>query len=305
MRKIGFNLGLGALGYLVVSLCSADEAQPLDTVFFSAPEFQITESELRWYLGKTMNPDGEVDWGSIDQVKQGLRDLYALKVMSMEARELSLVSPEEQEWIEYYEVAITGVRRYIQQRAAQIFEAIDWDSEAMEQYIAERDAFTVPETLTARHLLLEVGRQRTLEEALSLAAELAPATLDLDAFEAVVRAHTEEPGGRDSGGLLPEFTSGDMVPEFEAAAFALQREGEISAPVVTDYGVHVIQLISRNPSHVQPFETVKAELVEQLKIKRWEESIAAIKASAQMVEPEGLVVHQQAIDAFLLSVDDR
>ena len=49
MRRVGFSLGLGALGFVMASLCSADGAQPVDTVFFSAPEFQITESELRWF----------------------------------------------------------------------------------------------------------------------------------------------------------------------------------------------------------------------------------------------------------------
>ena len=275
-----------------------------DLVFFSSPQFSITESELRLYLRRQVNPDGSVAWGSEEQVRQGLSDLYALKVFSAEANEQNLVSEEEATWIAYYQVAIEGVRRLIQAKALEIMDGIDWEAEASERYIASKEEFLQPASLTVRHLLIKAGVTRSQEAAFALVGELVPEQVSALDFEGVVKQYSEEPGASETGGLLPAFGRGEMVPEFEQAAFALSEKGELSAPVLTDYGVHVIQLVDRTEQRIAPFNQVKQKLIEELKSLRWEQTIASIKASAQSVRPEGLVIHQDNIDEFMLSLDD-
>lgn len=68
-------------------------------------------------------------------------------------------------------------------------------------------------------------------------------------FSVLANEYSDDPGSAQNGGLLGEFGKGQMVPEFEKAAFALQ-EGEISQPVKSDFGWHVIRMekwVDRNP----------------------------------------------------------
>ncbi|MCB5262248.1 MAG: peptidylprolyl isomerase [Candidatus Cloacimonetes bacterium] len=92
-------------------------------------------------------------------------------------------------------------------------------------------------------------------------------------FAELAREYSEDPGSGQNGGSLGEFGKGQMVPEFEKAAFALQ-EGEISQPVKSDFGWHIIRLdkwVDKDPeiskveaSHilfkVEASETTKAQI---------------------------------------------
>jgi len=66
-------------------------------------------------------------------------------------------------------------------------------------------------------------------------------------FAALARQYSEDPGSKDNGGELPEFPRGQMVPEFEAAAFSLTNN-QVSDVVTSAYGYHVIKLLGRTPA---------------------------------------------------------
>jgi peptidyl-prolyl cis-trans isomerase SurA len=63
-------------------------------------------------------------------------------------------------------------------------------------------------------------------------------------FEKLASAYSEDPGSALQGGLLPEFGRGDMVPEFERAAFRLKQDS-VSKVIESPYGYHVIKMVSR------------------------------------------------------------
>ena len=66
-------------------------------------------------------------------------------------------------------------------------------------------------------------------------------------FATLARQYSEDPGSKANGGELPKFGRGDMVPEFEAAAFALSP-GQVSDVVTTMYGFHIIKLLDKSPA---------------------------------------------------------
>jgi parvulin-like peptidyl-prolyl isomerase len=72
-------------------------------------------------------------------------------------------------------------------------------------------------------------------------------------FAALARQYSEDPGSKDNGGELPPFAKASddpnhaMVPEFEAAAFALNTN-QISEVITTQYGYHIIQLLDKTPA---------------------------------------------------------
>jgi peptidyl-prolyl cis-trans isomerase C len=78
-------------------------------------------------------------------------------------------------------------------------------------------------------------------------------------FAALAKQYSEDPGSKDNGGELPAFSRGQMVPEFEAAAFSLTNN-QVSAVVTTTYGYHVIKLIDKTPAKKVGYVTVVAKI---------------------------------------------
>ncbi len=77
-------------------------------------------------------------------------------------------------------------------------------------------------------------------------------------FAELAKQHSDDKGSAKKGGELPPFGTGRMVPEFETAAFALQKDGDISAPIQTQYGWHIIKRL--NKKELGSFDELKAEL---------------------------------------------
>lgn len=77
-------------------------------------------------------------------------------------------------------------------------------------------------------------------------------------FTDVVKKYTNDTGSKDKGGTLPRFGTGRMVPSFENASFALQKEGEYSKPFKTRFGWHIVKLIKKYP--VKSYEEMKPEI---------------------------------------------
>ena len=77
-------------------------------------------------------------------------------------------------------------------------------------------------------------------------------------FEDLVLKYSDDQGSAKNGGALPSFGTGRMVPEFEAAAFAIKNVGDYSQPVRTAYGWHIIKMLERKT--IPPFDSMQAEL---------------------------------------------
>jgi peptidyl-prolyl cis-trans isomerase SurA len=74
-------------------------------------------------------------------------------------------------------------------------------------------------------------------------------------WEDIVRDYSEDPSSRDKAGLLPWFSVGSMIPEFEMAAFMLTEPGEVSPPIRTQYGYHILRLEEKKP--LESFESLE------------------------------------------------
>jgi parvulin-like peptidyl-prolyl isomerase len=94
--------------------------------------------------------------------------------------------------------------------------------------------------------------------ALALAQELRQRLVDGEEFAALAAEYSDDPGSAMSGGDLGWFSRGRMVPEFEEAAFSL-APGEISEPVRTDFGYHIIQVIERDDNRPRDEATLEQE----------------------------------------------
>jgi peptidyl-prolyl cis-trans isomerase SurA len=116
--------------------------------------------------------------------------------------------------------------------------------------------------LKAAHIMLKTGKEATAED-VAKAKEKALEVKGLLAsgkstFEELATKYSEDKGSAVKGGELPQFGTGRMVAAFEKAAFALQNVGDVSDPVQTEYGWHIIKLLQRIP--VPTFEAAKDDL---------------------------------------------
>ena len=129
-------------------------------------------------------------------------------------------------------------------------------------------------TIKVAHLMISTGRQASTEMRQNAEKKINEIFDSLAAgasWEKMVSAYSEDANSIKKGGELPAFGSGTsqrMVLEFEDAAFALKKVGEISKPVKTQYGYHIIKLIEWTP--VKSFETMRREL--QAKVNKDERS---------------------------------
>lgn len=95
-----------------------------------------------------------------------------------------------------------------------------------------------------------------------------------DDFGTLAKSYSQDKGSASKNGELPWFGAGRMVPEFENAAFALKNTGEVSKPIQSAYGWHILKLIDKKG--LAPFEELKADL--ERKIKQDERSSRGQKA---------------------------
>jgi peptidyl-prolyl cis-trans isomerase SurA len=79
-----------------------------------------------------------------------------------------------------------------------------------------------------------------------------------ESFEDLAKQFSDDQGSAKSGGVLPQFGTGRMVPEFEKAAFALKNVGDVSEPIRTSYGWHIIKLLEKKP--LGTYEELQADL---------------------------------------------
>ena len=120
-------------------------------------------------------------------------------------------------------------------------------TEAEIRKVYEKEAGKVKpvERVRAKHILVS-----TKEEAEKVLKELKAGAK----FEDLARKYSKD-GSKEFGGDLGYFTYEEMVPEFSKAVFALKK-GEVSQPVKTDYGWHIIKLVDRKKVGARPFEEV-------------------------------------------------
>ena len=151
--------------------------------------------------------------------------------------------------------------------------------DAHEYYAAHRDGF---EQIRVRHILIRTPDSAvpappgkavlTAEQAKAKAEELRERLLKGEDFAKLAAAESYDPSA-SQGGALPPFRRMQMPPEFENAAFAT-KVGEISVPVKSIFGYHLIQVLERGPA---PFDDVKMEIARLLERPTFDKFLQDLK----------------------------
>jgi peptidyl-prolyl cis-trans isomerase C len=164
------------------------------------------------------------------------------------------------------------------------------DSDIQTYYDAHKSDY---ETLTARHILIRVkgapmpatpGKpELSDDEAKAKADGIRKRIVGGEDFAKIAKDESDDTSSGEKGGDLGEFKKGMMVPPFENAAFAL-KPGDISEPVLSPFGYHIIQV----QTHVtKPLADVKAEILAQLKPNAARQAVSAMTGKTNVELNDG------------------
>jgi peptidyl-prolyl cis-trans isomerase D len=133
------------------------------------------------------------------------------------------------------------------------------DAEIDAYYQENPSEFRSEEQVRARHILLQVNDQRSAEEALRALEAVRRRIESGEDFAAIAAEVSEDPGSGQRGGDLGFFGRGQMVPQFEEAAFGGQP-GDLVGPISTSFGAHLIEVLERRPGGVEPLDQVRERI---------------------------------------------
>jgi peptidyl-prolyl cis-trans isomerase C len=174
--------------------------------------------------------------------------------------------------------------KYLKRRALRelyfekVIKASVTDADARKIYDDQVKLLKPEEEVSARHILVETEDQ---------AKEL-KAKLDKGAdFAQLAKENSKDPGSKDDGGNLGYFGHGQMVPQFEDIVFKLKK-GEVSDPVKTQFGWHLVKLEDRRTKQPPAFEIVKDRIVQSLLLQKAQKTATELRANAkiEVVDPD-------------------
>ncbi len=164
------------------------------------------------------------------------------------------------------------------------------DAYARGMYQASGTRFDRPAQTHARHILLANTGAESLNKAQEMVAKLRAGA----SFEELAKANSIDTGSAIRGGDLGFFGAGRMVRPFEDAVNKLAKPGDISDPVESQFGYHIIRLEERREKGRQPYEEVRKQLIDEARTALLNESrVAKVQSMAK-----DFVMERPAIEAM-------
>lgn len=162
------------------------------------------------------------------------------------------------------------------------------DADAEEFFTKNPDQFKKPEQVRASHILVSVApdaNEEQLAEKRKAAEAIAARVKAGEAFDKLASELSEDPSAKQNAGDLNYFSKEQMVPEFSEAAFGM-KTGEISAPVKSQFGFHIIQVTDHKDAEAMTLESVKprllAFLTQRLRDSQVEKVIKELREKAEV-----------------------
>lgn len=244
----------------------------------------ITQADLDQAMSG-FNPQQRMAYASPEGQAQLLDNLIDFKVFSRFGSEQKL-----QKTAKYKEAMANLEQRLLftlatEKILAEAGKIPTTDQDAQKYYDEHQEIFQVPFAIRASHILIRADknmpdkdRRAAQEKAANLIHDIKSGKIT---FEDAAKNNSAD-GTRNRGGDLGYFSRGQMVPEFEKAAFALKKGEMTVKPVKTDFGYHIIKATDSRDASIRPFadvkEDIKADLVRQKQVKAIQDERDALRA---------------------------
>ena len=166
------------------------------------------------------------------------------------------------------------------------------DADARKMYDDQVKLIKPEEEVSARHILVETeDKAKELKEKIKSGGD----------FVALAKENSKDPGSKEDGGNLGYFGHGQMVPQFEDIVFKLAK-GDVSDPVKTQFGWHLVKLEDKRIKQPPAFDIVKDRLIQSQLLQKAQQSAVALRAQSKIefVDPEikaAIEERNKALDA--------
>ena len=179
--------------------------------------------------------------------KYVLDDLINQELLYMYAKD-NKIDQDEEFRTEMKRVEENVLKQYVINKILTSVKLTEEEKKAF--FEAQKQSFSKPETASAKHILVD-----SEEKANDILGKINAGEVS---FEDAAKEHSTCPS-KDAGGDLGTFGRGQMVPEFENAVFNMNN-GEVSGPVKTQFGYHLIKLENKNESSIPEYDEVAEEV---------------------------------------------
>ncbi len=284
MKKIAFFVASLVMGLSAV-------AQTDDPVIMKINGKSITRSAFEYSFNKN-NSDGVIDKKTVEEYVP-LFVNFKLKVAEAESQRLDTLEAIRKELDGYKEQVVLPT----------LVDSAFIEREARRTYENTASRFAGQDLLTASHILVLMRQDAT--EAQQAAAKvkidsiygvlkMVPKDQLAERFAALAKEVSDDKGSAQRGGALGQFGKGMMIPDFEQAAYAL-KVGEMSAPVKSTVGYHIIYMTDRHP--FEPYEFHREAILRFLDQRGVQEASAS--AYLDSVSRERGITRGELVDELL------
>lgn len=271
-RGVWLVLLLGALSVTVV--VAADRPAPTEPVFVVG-EVSLNFTEITEEMDRRRRNMGVATTPSPEQLQEFITELWKIKAMAGDAIAAGLDKRAD------VRVDLESARRNVlvnallnEERKRVLAAAPDFTQAARDYWESHADEYQVEEKVMASHILLKfecdcdkcdcVAERETKRKK---AQEIRELLRQGQQFEVLAVQYSEDKASASKGGAMRvPLERKKLVPAFADAVFAMQP-GEVSEPVLTKYGYHIIRLDLKIPQSILPFEAVANKLIEKEKDK--------------------------------------
>lgn len=223
----------------------------MSTIIAKVNGKEITQADMDLLI-KTLGPQRAAQFQNEEGQKQLVDELVNQELFYFDAVDTDLESSEEFQ----AELAIAKANILKQLNIKKTLDTVTATEEDAKKFYEEnKEKFVRPMTVTASHILVDTEEKADeIYAAIEGGKDFAEAATEFSSCPS-----------KERGGDLGPFGKGQMVPEFEEAAFAMEV-GKVSSPVKTQFGFHIIKLTDKTEEGTSPYEEVKAQIEQQLVI---------------------------------------
>lgn len=276
------------LPLLALTMSLSAMAQNGDPILMKINGKPITRSEFEYSYNKNSSIEGAVEHKTIDEYVEMFVN-YKLKVEAAEAAHMDTLTSFKNEFTQYRDIQLKPY----------LVDSVFIDSVANEVYKQTQIQLQGKDMLRVAHLLLLVPQNasQTMVKGVSHRIDSIYNAIKQGAdFAEMAKTYSEDRGTRAKGGELPWIGPGMTLKEFEDAAYQLQN-GEVSKPVKSSVGFHIIKMLERK--QLEPYAQLKPQIIAGLKRQGIEETSADHRINKIVDASHGRLTREAVLDSVM------
>lgn len=237
----------------------------LGDAVLTAGDIVVSDEDVKYFIEQGIPADKRAAaLADKDIYRQIAENLFLTKKLASLASNDKSIDVKRIRWVGEYQTDNELRESVLAKVAEASLENVNFDTMAKDIYEKEKSSFMSEEKNRVSHILVS-NKLKSEDEALELAKSLKARIEKGEDFGKLAKEFSDDPSAKINSGDVGFFGAGQMVPEFEAAAKKMDKPGQISDLVKTQFGYHIIKFTARLAPIQKPFEEVKPLIIPELK----------------------------------------